>query len=180
MDPTIISALIGAIAILAATVLAHHLKKREQRREESDSAELLAEKHPSMSLQEATARLADKAAGIGVNLGEVTQAPVSSFGTTAFCASTRDGKGALYCHASGQRKGHVYHVRGGIGWYYHDKIGGPSSFLGLPLSDEAPVAEGQRSTFEGGFIVWKSRDDTVSVYDTRARSGAKLVEHAPL
>jgi uncharacterized protein with LGFP repeats len=168
IDSTIVSALIGAIALVGATVLAHYLKAREKRREEADTSGSKTAPHAPIAVAEAKTRLMHKAASIGVSVGDVVKAPSSSFGTTAFCASIRDGKGALYCHASGERRGNVYHVRGGIGWYYLEKIGGPVSFLGLPISDEAPVTEGQRSTFEGGFIVWKA-EATQLVFTTRVR-----------
>nr|WP_315595748.1 hypothetical protein [uncultured Cupriavidus sp.] len=60
--------------------------------------------------------------------------------------------GAIYMGGSAKHPAWVY---GAIGEYY-DKLGGPSSWLGFPLTDEQALPDdgGRVSTFEHGAIYW--------------------------
>jgi uncharacterized protein with LGFP repeats len=51
--------------------------------------------------------------------------------------------------------GHV--VYGGIGALY-SSMGGPTSYLGLPTSDEQDIPGGRVQYFENGMIVWTPQD----------------------
>jgi hypothetical protein len=172
MDSTVLAALIAAAAAVGTTLLAHYLKDRKSPDQQGATRD-----RPGISLQEAQVRITKRATQMGLpGLSPVRGAEPSPFGTLSFCADAGDEKGALYCHATGARRGDVYYVRKGIGWYYNHQLRGPSSFLGLPLSDEEDLSDGaRRSLFEGGYIVWKRSDDSLSVFDTREGGEAQLV-----
>jgi len=80
----------------------------------------------------------------------------SATGTKFIAARAKDDMGYIYCHLSGSHLGEVYYVRKGIGIYYHQHIGGPTSALGLPVSNEELVDETgfPTSFFENGYIDW--------------------------
>jgi TIR domain-containing protein/LGFP repeat-containing protein len=83
-------------------------------------------------------------------------APPSLMGTLSYRARVTDGKGVIYCHASGIRQGQAFYVRKGIGFFYEYMLNGSASLLGLPISNEELVdGEGfPTSYFENGFIDW--------------------------
>lgn len=55
-----------------------------------------------------------------------------------------------------------HYIRGAIGARYL-ALGGPSSRLGLPVTDEFAVTGGARQNFQGGYITWKASNGQVSV-----------------
>ncbi len=81
---------------------------------------------------------------------------VSSSGAKFIAAQTIDAMGCVYCHMTGSHLGEVYYVRKGISIYFHRNLGGPSSSLGLPVSNEELVdGKGHpTSFFENGYIDW--------------------------
>ena len=105
--------------------------------------------------EEAASAIRHFALANGLRVGAVSQAS-SPFGTSAFKVKLLDGKGAIYCHASGPLRGRIFYIRGGIGWYYEHELGGSVSALGLPTSHEEKhdVKGCQISYFEGGYIEW--------------------------
>lgn len=119
-----------------------------------------------LSIDDATSRIRSRARSLDIRgLGSTQQTVISPFGTSAFCSHVSDGKGILYCHASGPLSGKVFYARGGIGWYYKTHLNGTASFLGLPVTDELPLANGnRRSEFEGGYIEWQPNPSKLFVY----------------
>src|SRR6185295_16654208 len=74
----------------------------------------------------------------------------------SYRAKVKDGKGVIYCHASGLRQGQAFYVRKGIGFLYEYMLNGSASPLGLPISNEELV-DGNgfpTSYFENGLIEW--------------------------
>lgn len=76
----------------------------------------------------------------------------STYGTNAKGILYTEGHGAVFEHQSGRYKGLVVGVKGGILDRYRE-MGGPVSYLGLPISDEQETPEGWRSDFEEGSLV---------------------------
>lgn len=109
-----------------------------------------------LSLPEAEAVIHHFAATYGLAIRTITAAPLSPFGTASFKARITDGKGVLYCHASGSLSGKIFYVSRGIGWYYEHELKGSVSALGLPTSSEELSDQGGNaiSLFEGGYIEW--------------------------
>jgi hypothetical protein len=92
-------------------------------------------------------------------VGAIEIAPSSPTGTLSYRAKVRDGKGVIYCHASGIRQGQVFYVRKGIGFLYEYMLNGSASPLGLPISNEELV-DGKgfpTSYFENGLIEWSPK-----------------------
>lgn len=127
---------------------------------ESDGSSALV-----MGLEEADSRIRKRAAQLkwpsSLPTSEVGPSP---FGTRGFNCRRGDGKSALYCHASGPRRGLVFLVKGGIGWLYLTQLGGAKSYLGLPVTDEIALTSAARSDFEGGFIEWLQDDGIARAY----------------
>ncbi|HEY7901731.1 MAG TPA: hypothetical protein VIC25_11170 [Caulobacteraceae bacterium] len=64
--------------------------------------------------------------------------------------------GMILWHASGPHAGRTFAVSGCI-WRLYFSYGGPSGWLGLPITEPANFPDGQRQTFEGGLITyWRS------------------------
>ena len=61
--------------------------------------------------------------------------------------------GVIVLHGSGRFAGSAFEVHGCIALRYLG-MGGTSSWLGLPVSDEFDIPGGRRSDFEGGSIAW--------------------------
>jgi hypothetical protein len=177
MDSTILAAIIAAAATVGTTLLAHYLARKKVAGHGGKQAAGKRVYLPPLTIEEAQKRIAKRASQLHLtDLAVPREVERSPFGTLGFRVDREDGKGALYCHASGDHRGEVYYVRKGIGWYYNHELQGPASFLGLPLSDEDELSPGvRRNLFEGGNIVWKSSDDSLSVYDSRAAGDAKLI-----
>lgn len=112
-----------------------------------------------LPVDEASDIVAHTAAARGVRIAEVHLAPTSPYGTLSFRSYAADGLGVVYCHATGSRRGSAFYVRKGIGWFYEQVLGGSSSRLGLPTSNEELVdrTRGAASFFEGGRIDWSLR-----------------------
>jgi hypothetical protein len=91
-----------------------------------------------------------------VIISTISPIGTSSTGAKFIAAAAKDGMGYVYCHITGSRLGEVYYVRKGISLYYHNHIGGPSSTLGLPISNEELVDNTgfPTSFFENGYIDW--------------------------
>jgi hypothetical protein len=135
------------------------------RTEYSESLQKLAERlgvHvsqlPPLGANDAEALIQQLANARGIPIKPVVEA-TSRLGTAAFKARLKDGKGVLYCHASGQRRGRVFYAQKGIGWYYEYVLGGSDSLLGLPTSHEEmqDVNGSQVSYFEGGYVEWSPK-----------------------
>lgn len=133
-----------------------------------------------ISMETANKLIAEEAKHHGIKgYQKVQKAGVSSFGTESFCAHVNDGKGILYCHATGNYAGQVFYVRKGIGYHYKRILGGASSYLGLPLSNEYDSKDGnKRSDFEGGYIKWIASQNKLQIYRYTA-NGEKLVYEHP-
>jgi hypothetical protein len=113
---------------------------------------------PPLTASGAEAAINQFAVGRGISIKPLVDA-TSHFGTAAFKSKLQDGRGVLYCHSSGPRRGRVFYVQKGIGWYYEYELGGSSSVLGLPTSHEEKrdVSGSQISYFEGGYIEWSPK-----------------------
>ena len=120
-----------------------------------------------MVLEHAACEIYDFARARGLEVHDVEVAPISLFGTSSFRARIKDGKGVIYCHASGARRNELFLVRRGIGWFYETVLGGSESELGLPVSNEELVDQPEysggfpTSFFEGGFITWSPETSQV-------------------
>jgi hypothetical protein len=158
----IVAAVITAAGALGAAWLQHWLSHRQS-----------SAKGP-LSFTAAQRAILGRATELHLELaGPVVAAPDSPFGTEAFVGLQPDQKSALYCHASGPRRGEVARVNGGIGWFYLDRFGASKSPLGLPISDEYDIEGGRRSDFEGGRIEWNRRHDSLRVI---SKDGSSLRE----
>jgi hypothetical protein len=96
-----------------------------------------------------------EAGRLGCPTGREKDADTSSSGVTArqvpFAGKDKLG-GAILWHGSGPRAGQAYAI---WGCFYRlwAQFGGPSSWLGLPISDPENNPDGQTQLFEGGAIV---------------------------
>jgi TIR domain len=156
------------------------------RAEYSESLRELAERlgvHAPQTLPlgaiDADALIQQLANARGIPLSPVVEAQ-SSHGTAAFKARLRDGKGVLYCHASGPRSGHVFYVQKGIGWYYEYVLGGSISALGLPTSHEEmrDISGSQISYFEGGYVEWAPKTSVAKAVSTFSGNEVVIGERA--
>lgn len=112
-----------------------------------------------LSLEDARSIIAEMVRARRTKVFGVEKAPNSPVGTKAYRARSSDGMGVVYCHASGPLRGHAYYVRKGIGYVYEYLLGGSTSSLGLPTSNEELV-DGNgfpTSYFERGYIDWSPR-----------------------
>lgn len=100
----------------------------------------------------------------------------SSYGTAGYALSGNDGCALAIFHASGEDSRQCFVVRKGIGWFYRECLGGVTSFLGFPTTNEFATAgrPGARSSFEGGHIEWVPQAQEVRVFRLSTR-GEKLV-----
>jgi len=89
-----------------------------------------------------------------------------------------DGKAIAVLHGLGDLYGRVFVVRRGIGWYYKQRAGGTTGWLGFPLSNEYRNAEGARSDFENGHVQYHLRENVARVYRERAGVYELVEEHA--
>jgi nucleoside phosphorylase len=110
-----------------------------------------------LSQEEAQERIKRRTEGWDVKVGMVIAAVKSVMGTMSYYALETNGKGAVYCHADGPRRGEVFRVREGIGWYYQSVLLGAASRLGLPIKDEESTGKGAVHEFETGYIEWDRR-----------------------
>jgi hypothetical protein len=109
-----------------------------------------------LSVEEAQALIWQLAQQRKVEVQAVEAAPASAFGTVSYRARSKDGRGVIYCHATGKLRGKAFYVRKGIGYYFEYELGASGSPLGLPVSNEELVdGKGFPTTyFEGGYIEW--------------------------
>jgi len=144
------------------------------RTEYSESLQKLAERlgvhvshSPPLAASEAEALIQQLAANRGISIKPIIEV-TSRFGTAAFKSRLKDGKGVLYCHASGQRRGRVFYAQKGIGWYFEYILGGSDSLLGLPTSHEEMrvVNDCQISYFEGGYVEWSPKTSVAKAVTT--------------
>jgi hypothetical protein len=126
----------------------------------------------AVSLQYATRSLERFADARQIKIAAITPAAPSPYSTKAFKARLPDGKGVLYCHATGFHEGLVFYVRKGIGWYYEYKLGGSGSSLGLPTSNEERSDRNGHpiSFFEGGYIEWSPVTSIAKAVETAMRT----------
>ncbi|HEY5107358.1 MAG TPA: hypothetical protein VII73_11405 [Caulobacteraceae bacterium] len=61
--------------------------------------------------------------------------------------------GAILWHANGPRAGQTYAVLGCV-WRLYFQYGGPSGWLGLPISEAVNTPDGKIQSFEGGSITY--------------------------
>ncbi len=61
--------------------------------------------------------------------------------------------GAILWHASGPRAGQTYVVLGCV-WRLYFQYGGPSGWLGMPISEAVNTPDGKIQSFEGGSIAY--------------------------
>ncbi len=64
--------------------------------------------------------------------------------------------GAIHWHRTGRHAGKAFATYGDI-YNVFSNLGGSTSWLGFPTSDEYDVQGGRRSDFEGGHIFWDAR-----------------------
>jgi hypothetical protein len=130
----------------------------------------------SLLLGNAARLIRQLAATRGVEIGDIQRAPTSPFGTESYRARVKDGQGVIYCHATGYRSGHAFYARKGIGWLYEYVLGGSSSQLGLPTSNEELVEQtrGPASFFEGGRISWSPKTSIARAVLTQ-EDGSEIV-----
>ena len=81
--------------------------------------------------------------------------------------------GAILWHASGPRAGQTYAVSGCLYRLYF-QYGGPSGWLGLPVSDVINTPDGQRQTFEGGSMSYQRASHQCSAEHTSEIAAADL------
>ncbi|MEM8963436.1 MAG: toll/interleukin-1 receptor domain-containing protein [Acidobacteriota bacterium] len=115
-----------------------------------------AQKEMVLSKSEAESIIQEVAVSRRTEVGSVQAAAESVVGTQSFKARASDGKGVVYCHASGTLRGRGFYVRKGIGYFYEYILQGAESPLGLPVSHEE-VVDGNgfpTSFFERGYIEW--------------------------
>lgn len=134
---------------------------------------------PPLKAIDAEALIQQLANARGIPINPVVEAK-SSHGTAAFKARLRDGKGVLYCHASGPRRGRVFYTQKGIGWYYEYVLGGSNSVLGLPTSHEEmrDVSGSQISYFEGGYVEWAPKTSVAKAVATISGDEVVIGERA--
>lgn len=132
---------------------------------------------PALMASDAEALIRQFANAHDISIKPVVES-TSRLGTAAFKARLKDGKGVLYCHASGQRRGRVFYARKGIGWYYEYVLGGADSLLGLPTSHEEmrDVSGSQISYFEGGYIEWSPKTSMAKAVTTVSGSESVIGE----
>jgi hypothetical protein len=114
-----------------------------------------------LPVEEAAKLMQEHAKSRRAQIGLIEKAPTSLFGTNSYRARITNGKGVIYCHVDGKLRRQTFYVRKGIGWFYETVIGGASSRLGLPVSNEE-VVDGTgypTSYFEGGYIEWSSKTE---------------------
>lgn len=111
-------------------------------------------------------------------IGKIEIAPTSPLGTLSYRAKVTDGKGVIYCHASGISQGRAFYVRKGIGFFYEYILNGSASPLGLPISNEELVdGEGfPTSYFENGFIEWSPKTSIARAILTTKESEKVIAE----
>ncbi|MCB1055596.1 MAG: toll/interleukin-1 receptor domain-containing protein [Acidobacteria bacterium] len=123
----------------------------------------------NLPLYEAATLIEQAARMRGVAFGPISPAALSPCGTVSFKMRLADGKGVIYCHASGPLRGQAFFVRKGIGWYYEHVLGGSASALGLPTSYEELREDGEDSPisyFEGGFMEWSPKTSIAKAVST--------------
>lgn len=101
-----------------------------------------------------------------IEVSDIEEGIVSSTGAKAYRAAATDGKGTVYCHATGPYAEQVFYVRKGIAFFYHGQHGGPTGKLGLPVSNEE-LADGSgfpTSYFERGLIEWSPKTSEAQAY----------------
>jgi hypothetical protein len=131
-----------------------------------------------LAMEEAAKLIQQHARSLATRIEIVEKVPTTLFGTVSYRAKVTDGKGVIYCHANGECRGRTFYVQKGIGWFYETLIGGASSRLGLPVSDEEP-ADGTgypTSFFEGGYIEWSPITDVARAVVRTPRGDQTLVE----
>jgi len=97
---------------------------------------------------------------LGLPISDERTALTSPFGTIGRVNDFEGGH--IHFHRTGPHAGQAYETHGPIDTRYV-AIGGTASCLGFPVSDVVSVAGGQRSNFEGGFILWSGDPNAAAV-----------------
>jgi LGFP repeat-containing protein len=95
-----------------------------------------------------------------MNEAEAGRSPQGTTGRYAKFSGPNE-PAAIHWHRTGRHAGKAFATYGGIYRVFSD-LGGSTSWLGFPTSDEYDVREGdvqvgRRSDFEGGYIFWDAR-----------------------
>lgn len=89
-----------------------------------------------------------------------TAATQSPQGTSGRYVDFKGGKGydpgTIHLSTSGRYRSTAFITRGAI-FALYKSLGGSSSWLGFPISDEHDSPGGRRSDFEGGYIYWNAQ-----------------------
>ena len=145
---------------------------------EADRINATKDSAPKLSMQDAAELIQGYARSLAVPIGLAEEVPTTLFGTESYRVRLKDGKGAIYCHASGRHRGQTFLVQKGIGWFYETLMGGASSRLGLPVSNEE-AADGTgypTSFFEGGYIEWSPKTKVARAVVRTPRGDQTLYE----
>lgn len=105
---------------------------------------------------------------------EAAPSPEGTTGRYAKFSVSNEG-GAIFWHRDGKYAGQSFETHGAI-YKFFSNVGGSSSWLGLPISDEYGdygVPGERRSNFENGYITWNARSNRCQVFKYRSVSGVK-------
>jgi hypothetical protein len=98
-------------------------------------------------------QMGGKAGTLGCPQKDEAEASASPAGTTGRFVVFNGG--VIISHRSGPQAGRTFELHGCIATHFQ-KMGGTSSWLGFPVSDEYDIPGGRRSDFEGGYITWNA------------------------
>jgi len=97
------------------------------------------------------------------------EARTSQNGTTGLYTEFGGGDGGyIIWHGNGPSYGKSFEVHGCI-YKLYKSMGGTTSWLGFPISDEYDVAGGRRSDFENGYILWDGQTRVCQAYSNAGK-----------
>jgi hypothetical protein len=100
---------------------------------------------------------------------EAAPSPQGTTGRHAMFSGADEG-GAIYWHRDGKYAGQSFETHGAI-YKFFNNLGGSSSWLGFPISDEYGdygVPGERRSNFENGYVTWNARTNRCQVFRYRS------------
>jgi hypothetical protein len=116
---------------------------------------------------------------LGCPSGGETAAARSPQGTTGEEAMFTAGVGgAILRHDSGAHAGQTFALEGCV-WRLYFQYGGPSGWLGFPISQADNTPDGKRQAFEGGQIVYLRAGDTCFAKRPEEVAAAPAAPNAP-
>lgn len=101
---------------------------------------------------------------LGCPVSNEIEAGASPGGTTGRFAEFSGGDGGyIIWHGKGAYYGTSFEVHGCV-YKLYKSIGGTTSWLGFPVSDEYEIPGGKRSDFENGYILWDASTRVCKAY----------------